>query len=162
MASVNKVIILGNLGRDPETRFLPDGNAIAEISIATSTSWKDKNSGEKREETEWHTVTFFGRLAEVVGEYLHKGSSVYVEGRIKTEKWQDKETGADRYRTKIIADSMQMLGGKNESDAAPRQPASQKERDNPRTAAPSQSRAPAKAAPAKGQGVADLGDDIPF
>lgn len=153
MASVNRVFILGNLGRDPETRFMPNGNAVSDISVATTTQWKDKDSGEKKSETEWHSVTFFGRLAEVVEEYLSKGSQVYIEGRLKTEKWQDKETGADRYRVKIIADSMQMLGNKEERDEAPRQPRSQAETPNPRTAP--------KAAP-KGGMVADLDDDIPF
>lgn len=111
MASVNKVILVGNLGRDPEVRYSPDGAAICNISIATTSQWKDKASGEKREETEWHRVVFYNRLAEIAGEYLKKGSSVYVEGRLKTRKWQDKETGQDRYSTDIVADQMQMLGG---------------------------------------------------
>ena len=110
MASVNKVILVGNLGRDPETRYLPSGDAVANISIATSEKWKDK-SGEMQEHTEWHRVAFFGKLAEIAGEYLKKGSSVYVEGRIRTRKWQDKE-GQDKYSTEIVADRMQMLGGR--------------------------------------------------
>ena len=110
MASVNKVILVGNLGRDPETRYLPSGDAVANISIATSEKWKDK-SGETQEHTEWHRVAFFGKLAEIAGEYLKKGSSVYVEGRIRTRKWQDKE-GQDKYSTEIVADRMQMLGGR--------------------------------------------------
>ncbi|GAA5234538.1 single-stranded DNA-binding protein [Verticiella sediminum] len=112
MASVNKVILVGNLGRDPEVRYSPDGAAICNVSIATTSTWKDKNSGERREETEWHRVVFYNRLAEIAGEYLKKGRSVYVEGRLKTRKWQDKETGADRYSTEIVADQMQMLGGR--------------------------------------------------
>jgi len=112
MASVNKVILVGNLGRDPEVRYSPDGAAICNVSIATTSTWKDKTSGERREETEWHRVVFYNRLAEIAGEYLKKGRSVYVEGRLKTRKWQDKDTGADRFSTEIIADQMQMLGGR--------------------------------------------------
>ncbi|HEY9278938.1 MAG TPA: single-stranded DNA-binding protein [Eoetvoesiella sp.] len=112
MASVNKVIIIGNLGRDPEVRYSADGAAICTISVATSTSWKDKATGEKREETEWHRVVFYNRLAEIAGEYLRQGSAVYVEGRLKTRKWQDKETGVDRYSTEIVAEQMQMLWGR--------------------------------------------------
>ena len=112
MASVNKVILVGNLGRDPEVRYSPDGAAICNISLATTSQWKDRASGERREETEWHRVVFYNRLAEIAGEYLRKGRSVYVEGRLKTRKWQDKETGQDRYSTEIVADQMQMLGGR--------------------------------------------------
>ena len=123
MASVNKVILVGNLGRDPETRYSPDGAAICNVSIATTSQWKDKASGERKEETEWHRVTFYGRLAEIAGEYLKKGRSVYVEGRLKTRKYKDKE-GIEKYATDIIADQMQMLGGKGESggqqDRSPR------------------------------------------
>lgn len=114
MASVNKVIIVGNLGRDPETRYNPDGAAITNITVATTSQWKDKNSGEKKEETEWHRVVFYNRLAEIAGEYLKKGRPVYIEGRLKTRKWQDKDTGADRFSTDIVADQMQMLGGKEQ------------------------------------------------
>jgi single-strand DNA-binding protein len=110
MASVNKVIIVGNLGADPEMRYLPSGDAVANIRVATTDRYKDKTSGEMKEVTEWHSVSFFGRLAEVVGEYLKKGSSVYVEGRLKTRKWQAQD-GTDRYSTGIVAESMQMLGG---------------------------------------------------
>ncbi len=106
MASVNKVILIGNLGRDPEVRYMPDGGAITNVSIATTESWKDKN-GEKQEKTEWHRVAFFGKLAEIAGEYLKKGSQVYVEGRLQTRKWQDKD-GNDKYTTEIVADRMQM------------------------------------------------------
>ena len=111
MASVNKVILVGNLGKDPETRYTPDGAAITNITVATTDTWKDKASGEKKEATEWHRVAFFGRLAEIAGQYLKKGRSVYIEGRIRTRKWQDKE-GQDRYTTEIIADQMQMLGSR--------------------------------------------------
>jgi single-strand DNA-binding protein len=124
MASVNKVILVGNLGKDPELRYLPSGDAVANISIATSEKWKDKN-GEQQEHTEWHSIAFFGKLAEVVGEYCKKGSPIYVEGRIRTEKWQDKESGQDKYRTKIIADRMQLLG-KREDGEKPQQEAQSK------------------------------------
>ena len=167
MASVNKVIIVGNLGRDPEVRYSPDGAAICNVSIATTSQWKDKASGERREETEWHRVVFYNRLAEIAGEYLRKGRSVYVEGRLKTRKWQDKE-GQDRYTTEIVADQMQMLGGRDsggeggggggggygDAPSAPRQQA-------PRPAP-----APRAAAPAGGgsggANLADMDDDIPF
>ena len=111
MASVNKVIIVGNLGRDPETRYMPNGEAVTNIAVATTESWKDKNSGEKKEQTEWHRITFYRKLAEIAGQYLKKGSSVYVEGRLQTRKWTDKD-GVEKYTTEIIADSMQMLGGR--------------------------------------------------
>jgi single-strand DNA-binding protein len=110
MASVNKVILIGNLGADPETRYLPSGDAVTNIRIATTENWKDK-SGDKQEHTEWHRISFFGRLAEIAGEYLKKGSPVYIEGRIRTRKWQDKE-GQDKYSTEIVADRMQLLGGR--------------------------------------------------
>lgn len=108
---VNKAILVGNLGRDPEIRYSPSGAAVANVSIATTDAWKDKNTGEQQERTEWHRVVFFGRLAEIVGEYLKKGSQVYVEGRLQTRKWQDKE-GNDRFTTEIVANEMQMLGGR--------------------------------------------------
>ena len=111
MASINKVILVGNLGRDPESRYMPDGGAVTNVSIATTDTWKDKTSGEKKEATEWHRVVFFNRLAEIAGEYLKKGSQVYVEGRLRTRKWQDKE-GQDKYTTEIVCDTMQMLGGR--------------------------------------------------
>jgi len=109
MASVNKVIIIGNLGADPETKSLPSGDAVTNIRVATTETWKDKTSGEKKEATEWHRIAFFGRLAEIAGEYLKKGSQVYVEGSLRTRKWQDKD-GQDRYSTEIRADEMKMLG----------------------------------------------------
>src|SRR3982751_260257 len=154
MASVNKVILIGNLGADPETRYLPSGDAVTNIRIATTDTWKDK-SGEKQEHTEWHRVSFFGKLAEIAGEYLKKGSPVYVEGRIRTRKWQDKE-GQDRYTTEIVADRMQMLGSRaGGSDSM--------SRGEPRAAAAA---APAGGKPAakKGGGASfdDMDDDIPF
>lgn len=114
MASVNKVILLGNLGADPEARFLPSGDAVSNLRLATTDRYKEKSSGEWKEITEWHRVTFFGRLAEVCNEYLKKGASVYIEGRIKTRKWQD-QSGQDRYSTEVVGETMQMLGNKNQS-----------------------------------------------
>lgn len=111
---INKVILVGNLGKDPEVRYVPNGAAIANITLATSESWKDKVSGEKQERTEWHRVVFFGKLAEIAGEYLKKGAQVYVEGRLQTRKWQDKE-GKDRYTTEIVANDLQMLGSRGGS-----------------------------------------------
>lgn len=122
---VNKVILIGNVGKDPDVRYMPNGNAVANVTLATSESWKDKNSGETQERTEWHRVVFFRRLAEIVGEYVKKGSKVYVEGRLQTRKWQD-QSGQDRYTTEIVADQMQMLdsrggGGSSASFDSPRQ-----------------------------------------
>lgn len=114
MASLNKVILIGNLGKDPEQRFMPNGNAVCNFSIATTESWKDKQSGTKQEETTWHNITMYGKLAEIAAQYLTKGSSVYLEGKLKTRKYQDKQTGADKYVTEIICDEMKMLGGKQE------------------------------------------------
>ena len=108
---VNKVILVGNLGKDPETRYMPSGSAVTNLTLATSESWKDKQSGENQERTEWHKIAMFGRLAEIAAEYLRKGSQVYIEGKLRTRKWQDKE-GKDRYTTEIVADEMQMLGSK--------------------------------------------------
>ena len=114
---INKVIVLGNLGADPDARYMPNGNAVTNISVATSRSWKNKESGESNEETEWHRVVFFGRLAEIASEYLKKGSQVYVEGRIQTRKWEDKE-GNDRWTTEIVANEMQMLGERISSSSS--------------------------------------------
>ena len=111
MASVNKVIIVGNLGRDPETRYMPSGDAMTNIAVATTDKWKDKATGEQKEATEWHRVAFFGKLAEIAGQYLKKGSQVYIEGKLRTRKWTDKE-GVEKYTTEIIADTMQMLGSR--------------------------------------------------
>ncbi|WP_397474456.1 single-stranded DNA-binding protein [Pusillimonas sp.] len=164
MASVNKVILVGNLGRDPEVRYSPDGAAICNVSIATTSQWKDKNSGERREETEWHRVVFYNRLAEIAGEYLRKGRSVYVEGRLKTRKWQDKDTGADRYSTEIVADQMQMLGGRNESSGdAPMggEYGGGQQQQQQRSQRPQQQR-PAAPQAAPAANLADMDDDIPF
>jgi len=114
---VNKVILIGNLGKDPEVRYMPSGSAVTNISIATSESWKDKQTGDKQERTEWHNVVFFNRLAEIAGEYLKKGSKVYVEGSLRTRKWQDKNTGQDRYTTEIVANEMQMLDSRGGGDS---------------------------------------------
>jgi single-strand DNA-binding protein len=115
---VNKVIIIGNCGQDPEVKYMPNGNAVANVTVATSESWKDKNTGENQERTEWHRVVFFRRLAEIVGEYVKKGSKIYIEGKLTTRKWQDKD-GQDRYTTEIVADQMQMLDSRGSSDSAP-------------------------------------------
>jgi single-strand DNA-binding protein len=158
MASVNKVILIGNLGRDPETRYMPDGGAITNISIATTETWKDKN-GDKQEKTEWHRVAFFGKLAEIAGEYLKKGSQVYVEGRLQTRKWQDKD-GQDKYTTEIVANAMQMLGsrqgmGGNAPDMGDRDSGG----GSSQRAAPAGK--PAAAGKAGGK-FDDFEDDIPF
>lgn len=158
MASVNKVILIGNLGRDPETRYMPNGEAVTNITIATTETWKDKASGEKQEKTEWHRVTFYRRLAEIAGEYLKKGSQVYVEGRLETRKWQDKE-GKDRYTTEIIADRMQMLGSRSgQGDPSARERSA--EGREPVPAGEGKSAASAKNKPA--DQFSDMDDDIPF
>lgn len=145
MASLNKVTLIGNLGKDPETRFAPSGDAICNLTIATSEQWKDKATGEKKEQTEWHRVVMFSRLAEIAQQYLRKGSQVYIEGRLQTRKWTDKD-GQDRYTTEIRADEMKMLGGRNDSESAPRQSAP-----------------PAQQKPAETQGgFGDMDSDIPF
>ena len=120
---INKVILVGNLGADPETRYMPSGSAVTNMSVATSESWKDKQSGEQQERTEWHRVAMFGRLAEIAAEYLRKGSQVYLEGSLRTRKWQDKN-GNDRWTTEIVANEMQMLGGRSDVSAPARSPAS--------------------------------------
>ena len=153
MASVNKVIIVGNLGKDPETRYAPSGDAVTNIVVATTETWKDKTSGEKREATEWHRVVFFGKLAEIAGQYLKKGSQVYLEGKLKTRKWQDKD-GQDRYTTEINADEMKMLGSKGDGQ--------QQEGQRPQQ---TQQRPPANTQrQPQGQagGFSDFDDDIPF
>lgn len=151
MASVNKVIILGNLGRDPETRYMPSGDAMTTISVATTDSWKDKTTGEKKETTEWHRIVFFGKLAEIAGQYLKKGSAVYVEGSLRTRKYTDKD-GIEKYATDIRADSMQMLGGKPDSTGTDSRPSA------PRQVAPVQQQAASNPAPR----FEDMEDDIPF
>ncbi len=156
MASVNKVILIGNLGRDPETRYMPDGGAITNISVATTEMWKDKN-GEKQEKTEWHRVAFFGKLAEIAGEYLKKGSQVYVEGRLQTRKWQDKD-GQDKYSTEIVANAMQMLGSRQGMGGA----APDRESDRGEAGASRPAASKPAAAKAAGGKFDDLEDDIPF
>jgi single-strand DNA-binding protein len=150
MASVNKVIVVGNLGKDPETRFLPDGKAVCNFSVATTDKWTDKATNEKKEATEWHRISSFGRLAEICGEYLKKGSQVYIEGKLRTRKWQDKE-GQDRYTTEIIADAMQMLGSRSGMGGG-----EPRETREPPAAAESR---PAKKPAGQFQ---DMDDDIPF
>ncbi len=147
---INKVILIGNLGQDPEVRYMPNGGAVCNITVATSETWKDKNTGEQQEKTEWHRVVMFRRLAEIAGEYLKKGSKVYLEGKLQTRKWQDQQ-GQDRYTTEIVADEMQMLDSRGGGGSA--------------NFAPSQSRAPASQPASQGQPApADSGfeDDIPF
>ncbi|WP_269621314.1 single-stranded DNA-binding protein [Zhongshania sp. BJYM1] len=165
--TVNKVILVGNLGQDPETRYMPSGGAVTNITVATSETWKDKQSGQPQERTEWHRVVFFNRLAEIAGEYLKKGSKVYLEGSLRTRKWQNKE-GVDQYTTEIVAAEMQMLDGRGGSGGdnysndgggysapapsqAPRRAPSQ----------PQQNQAPTQSAPPAG-GFDDFDDDIPF
>ena len=170
MASVNKVILIGNLGRDPEVRYAPSGAAICNIGLATTRNWKNKESGERQEETEWHRVVLFDRLAEIAGEYLKKGKSIYVEGRLKTRKWTDKD-GAEKITTEIIAQEMTMLGGR-EDGAGPRSGGGGEEggygeprAEAPRRAAPPpRAPAPAPRAPAakSSTGFDDMDDDIPF
>ncbi|MEW5887545.1 MAG: single-stranded DNA-binding protein [Pseudomonadota bacterium] len=151
MASVNKVILVGNLGADPETRYMPSGDAITNIRLATTERFKDRN-GEQQEHTEWHRIAFFGKLAEIAGQYLKKGSQVYVEGRIRTRKWQDKD-GNDRYTTEIVADQMQMLGSRQGAGEAP----------PPERQAGGSNAEAKKPAPSSGaSGFGDMDDDIPF
>lgn len=162
MASVNKVILIGNLGKDPETRYLPSGDAVANFSIATTEKFKDK-SGAMQEHTEWHRISFFGRQAEIAGEYLKKGSPVYVEGRIRTRKWQDKE-GNDRYSTEIVGDRMQLLGGRGGTESMQREPAMAGGGDGGggmRGGGGSGAEA-RKPAGKKGGGFDEMDDDIPF
>ena len=175
MASINKVILIGNLGRDPEVRYTPNGAAICNVTIATSRNWKDKNSGEKMEETEWHRVVFYDRLAEIAGEYLKKGRPVYVEGRLKTRKWTDKD-GVEKYTTEIIADNMQLLGGRegggggDEAGGGGYSRAAQGGGGDSGGGAPRQERSAPAARPAASKpaaaksstGFDDMDDDIPF
>jgi single-strand DNA-binding protein len=142
---INKVIVVGNLGADPDTRYMPSGGAVTNLSIATSESWKDKQTGEQKERTEWHKVAMFGRLAEIAAEYLRKGSQVYIEGKLRTRKWQDRD-GNDRYTTEIIADEMQMLGGRGGGGGS----APMRDDSGPSSAPPPQSSSD------------DFDDDIPF
>ncbi|MDR2880328.1 MAG: single-stranded DNA-binding protein [Azoarcus sp.] len=153
MASVNKVILVGNLGRDPEIRYMPNGDAVCNVNLATTESWNDKTSGERREITEWHRVVLFRKLAEIAGQYLKKGSQVYFEGRLRTRKWQDKD-GTDRYTTEIEASEMKMLGRREGGGDAPMPP-----RDD---AASDARQAPAKASGGDSGGFGNFDDDIPF
>nr|DAG82072.1 MAG TPA: Single strand binding protein [Caudoviricetes sp.] len=150
MAGINKVIIVGFLGNDPDVRTMPNGESVVNISVATSESWTDKNSGEKKEVTEWHRIVIYRKLAEIAAQYLHKGSQVYVEGRLKTRKWQD-NNGQDRYSTEIQCDNFQMLGGRNQ-DAAQNQPSKQQDKQQKAQSKPQQSEPPMDA----------FDDNIPF
>ncbi|MBL8313988.1 MAG: single-stranded DNA-binding protein [Rubrivivax sp.] len=162
MASVNKVIIIGNLGKDPEVRYLPSGSAICNITVATSRQWKDKNSGERQEETEWHRITFFDRMAEIAGEYLKKGRPVYVEGRLKTRKYTDKD-GVEKYATDIVATEMQLLGGREGGGGMGGDDSGGGERASAPRSAPQARSAPApRPAPKSSTGFDDMDDDIPF
>ena len=166
MASINKVILIGNLGRDPEVRYTPSGAAVCNVSVATTRNWKDKNSGDKVEETEWHRVVFYDRLAEIAGEYLKKGRPVYVEGRLKTRKWQDKD-GKDNYTTEIVAEQMQLLGGREGGGGGGGSGDGGYDEGQGRSA-PAPRSAPASRAPAgkpaakSSTGFDDMEDDIPF
>lgn len=157
MPSVNKVILMGNLGRDPEVRFMPNGDAVCNFSIATTDSWKDK-AGERQEKTEWHNIVMYRRLAEIAGEYLKKGRPVYLEGRLQTRKWQTKE-GQDRYTTEIIADSMQMLGGRDGAPAQDSQPSPQPEAKDEFDQTPSRN---SQTSPSSSNSFDEFEDDIPF
>ena len=157
MASVNKVIIVGNLGRDPETRYMPSGDAMTSIAVATTDKWRDKASGEQKEATEWHRIAFFGKLAEIAGQYLKKGSQVYVEGRLKTRKYTDKD-GIEKYSTEIVGDTMQMLGSRMGAGGGS---ASMDDGGYGGGAQRAPASAPARA-PAKAPKLSDIDDDIPF
>jgi single-strand DNA-binding protein len=163
MASINKVIIIGNLGRDPELRYTPSGSAVCNVSIATTRNWKSKDSGERVEETEWHRVVFYDRLAEIAGEYLKKGRPVYVEGRLKTRKWQDKD-GKDNYTTEIVAEQMQMLGGREGGGMGGGAGMGDEEGYTParREAPAAKPAGAAKPAAKPAGGLGDMDDDIPF
>ena len=178
---VNKVILVGNLGQDPEVRYMPNGNAVTNVTIATSESWKDKQTGQQQERTEWHRVVFFNRLAEIAGEYMRKGGKVYVEGALRTRKWQD-QSGQDRYTTEIVASEMQLLDsrGGNEGGYAPQQQQGGYAQQPQQQAAPAPQMAPQaapqqqppqmqqrpapapQAAPQQAPGFDDFDDDIPF
>ena len=162
MASLNKVQIIGNLGRDPEVRYTPNGNAVCNVSVATTRQWKNKDSGERQEETEWHRVVFYDRLAEIAGEYLKKGRSVYVEGRLKTRKWQDKE-GKDQYTTEVIATEMQMLGSREGMGGGEERGGGDDSGDRPQQrSAPAARPAASKPAAKPATGFDAMDDDIPF
>ena len=153
---INKVILVGNLGADPDTRYMPSGKAVTNIRIATSESWKDRQTGDQQERTEWHSVVMYDKLGEIAAEYLRKGSQVYVEGKLRTRKWQDKE-GKDRYTTEIIADQMQMLGGRGGGGGASSEP-----RSSSRPAPANEDRSAAPVDEGGGGGGGEFDDDIPF
>jgi len=154
---VNKCILIGNIGKDPETRYMPNGNAVTNITMATSESWKDKETGQKQESTEWHRVVFFNKLAEIAGEYLRKGSKIYIEGALKTRKWQD-QSGQDKYTTEIVASTMQMLDGKSNDQRQPQQQQPQQQQPQQQQPQQQQPRQPAQ----QNQGINSFDDDIPF
>jgi single-strand DNA-binding protein len=158
---INKVILVGNLGADPDTRYMPSGKAVTNIRVATSESWKDKQTGDMQERTEWHSIVMYDKLGEIAAEYLRKGSQVYIEGKIRTRKWQDKE-GKDRYTTEVIADQMQMLGGRGGGGGASSEP--REPRSAARQAPASDDRSDRAAAPVDeaGGGGGEFDDDIPF
>lgn len=167
---INKVILVGNLGQDPETKYMPSGGAVTNVSIATSETWKDKQTGQPQERTEWHRVVFFNRLAEIAGEYLKKGSKVYVEGSLRTRKWQD-QGGQDRYTTEIVASEMQMLDGRGDMGAggydqggysAPQSAPQQRPQQPPQQNYQQQQRPQSQPQQAPNDGFADFDDDIPF
>lgn len=150
---INKVILIGNLGKDPEVRYMPSGGAVCSVTVATTDNWKDKQSGERQERTEWHNVVFYNRLAEIAGEYLKKGAKVYIEGSLRTRKWQDKNTGADRYTTEILASEMQMLDGRGGMETGGYGQSSGSSRQSQPMTADSDM---------GGMGGAPFDDDIPF
>ncbi len=162
MRGVNKVIVLGNLGADPEVRYTPSGSAVCNISIATSESWTDKNTGQKQERTEWHRVTMFGRTAEIAGEYCRKGSQVYIEGSLRTDKYQDKKTGEDRYSTNIIANNLQLLGSRGDNNSGDfQQRGAQGGQQGGQHGGMAQNK-PAQQPAMATAGGAEFDDDIPF
>lgn len=159
---INKVILIGNLGRDPEVRYMPSGQAAANATLATSESWKDKQTGEQQERTEWHNLVFFGRLAEIAGEYLRKGSKIYAEGRLQTRKWQDKNTGTDRYTTEIIVNEMQMLDSRGAGAAGAMNASEEHDGGGNETPPPRRESAQPARPPSSANAKPDFDDDIPF
>jgi single-strand DNA-binding protein len=166
MASINKAILIGHLGKDPEVRYMPSGKAVTNVSMATSESWKDRNTGEKQERTEWHNLVFFSPLAEIAGQYLRKGSLVFVEGRLQTRKWQDKNTGQDRYMTEIVVNDMKMLDRKGDHAGGSAPFSSEGPEENyasaPRSPTPAPAARPSSSPPPGGPDNDGFDDDIPF
>lgn len=160
MASVNKVILVGHLGKDPETRYMPNGDAITNATLATSESWKDKQTGEKKEQTEWHRLVFYRKLAEIAGQYLRKGSLIYIEGSLKTRKWQDKD-GQDRYTTEITVNEMTMLGGRGDAGGGQSSGEPQQRQQQQRPQGNGGGQQQRQSAP-QSRGFDDIEDDIPF